>query len=75
MENTYLLCQSYSQGAARKVGARGQRDAHLPDDALDELVHCEGDVSVNGEHFPQRVLVLRRLHVSIQQIPDHLQEG
>lgn len=54
---------------------RQQTVAHLPDDALDELVHCEGDIRVNGEHFPQRVLVLRGLHVSIQQIPHHLQEG
>lgn len=50
-------------------------DAHLPYDALDEFVHGEGGVSVNGEHFPQRVLVLRGLHVSIQQVPHHLQEG
>lgn len=52
-----------------------QTDAYLPDDALDDLVHCEGGVGVNGEHFPQRVLILRSFHVSIQQIPNHLQEG
>lgn len=30
-----------------------QTDTRLPDNALDELLHCEADVSVNGEHFPQ----------------------
>lgn len=59
----------------RSLRVRERTRAHLPDDALDEFVHREGGVRVNGEHFPQRVLVLRSLHVSIQQIPNHLQEG
>lgn len=54
--------------AARKLSA------DLADDVLDKLVHGEGDVGVDGEHLPQGVLVLSRLHVSIQEVPHHLQE-
>lgn len=61
--------------AHRERGFERAPPRYLPDDALDELVHGEGDVSVDGEHFPQRVLVLRGLHVPVKQIPDHLQEG
>lgn len=63
--------------SVRKSGGEtvGGWEADLADDALDEFVHGEGDVGVDGEHFPQRVLVLRRLHVSVQQVPHHLQEG
>lgn len=48
---------------------------YLSDDALYELVHGEGNVGVDGEHFPQLVLILRRLHVPIQEIAHHLQES
>jgi len=57
------------------VERENRRGACLPHDALDELVHGEGDVRADGEHLPQRVFVLRRLHVAIQQITNHLQEG
>ncbi len=50
----------------------GQTD--LSDYVLDELVHGEGDVGVNGEHLSERILVLRRLHIPIQQITHHLQK-
>lgn len=63
------LVNNYSSSFLEKTSQ------YLPDDALDELVHRERDVSVNGEHFPQRVLVLRCFHVAIQQIPNHLQES
>lgn len=58
----------------KKMEVRVQTDTRLPDNALDELVHCEANVSMNGEHFPQWVLILGGFHVSIQQIPNHLQE-
>lgn len=48
--------------------------ADLADDALDEFVHGEGNVGVDSKHFPQGVLVLSRLHVSIQKIAHHFQK-
>lgn len=41
---------------------------------LDEFVHGEGDVGVNGEHLSQGILILRRLHIPIQQVTHHLQK-
>lgn len=49
--------------------------SHLSNDALDQLVHGKGDVGVNGEHFTQGVLVLRRVHVPVQEVAHHVQEG
>lgn len=65
----------------RLAAAGGKRkatlpsDTHLPDDALDELVHGESDISMDGEHLSQGVLILGRLHVAIQKVTHHLQEG
>ena len=39
--------------------------ADLSDNALDEFVHGEGNVGMDSKHFPQGVLVLSWLHVSI----------
>lgn len=47
---------------------------YLADDVLDEFVHSEGCIGVDGKHFPQRVLVLSWLHVSVQKIAHHLQK-
>lgn len=54
------------------VSESGQTD--LSDYVLDELVHSEGDVGVNGEHLSERILIVRRLHIPIQQITHHLQK-
>lgn len=48
--------------------------ADLANNALDEFVHGEGNVGMDGKHFPQGVLVLGRLHVSIQKIAHHFQK-
>lgn len=48
---------------------------YLPDNALDELVHGEGNVGMDGEHLPQLVLILRGLHIPVQKIAHHLQKG
>ena len=48
---------------------------YLSDDVLDELVDGEADVGVDGEHLPQRVLVLRGLQVAVQEAAHHVQEG
>lgn len=62
---------SIRKGASYKThdGEKREREREstdLPDDALDEFVHSEGDVGVDGEHLSQRVLILRRLHVTVQ---------
>lgn len=48
--------------------------ADLPDDALDEFVHGEGNVSMDGKHFPQGILILSWFHVTIQKAPHHFQK-
>lgn len=53
----------------------GKDCTDLSDNALDELVHGEGSVGVDGEHLPEGVLVLGGLHVTVQEVPHHLQEG
>lgn len=53
----------------------GSAGSHLSDDALDQLVHGEGDVGVDGEHLAQGILILRRVHVPIQEVAHHVQEG
>lgn len=49
--------------------------AHLPGDALHQLVHGEAHVGVDGEHLAQGVLVLRGVDAALQQAPHHVQEG
>lgn len=69
------LMEAWQDKMTQEIWREERKDAYLPDDALDELVHCEGDVSMNGEHFPQRILVLWSLHISVQKISNHLQKG
>ncbi len=45
---------------------------HLSYDILNELVNGKSDVSVDGEHLSQGVLVLRGLQVSIQKTAYHV---
>lgn len=54
---------------------RESKITDLSDDALDQFVHGEGNVGMDREHLSQRVLVQRRLHVSIQHAAHHLQKG
>lgn len=60
--------------AAHKHSAQDQT-SYLADNILHQLVHSEADVGVDGEHLPQRVLVLRGVDVPVQQAPHHVQEG
>ncbi len=41
-------------------------------DVLNELVNGKSDVSVDGEHLSQGVLILRGLQVSIQKTAYHV---
>lgn len=76
-----MLQTSHIREAKHLCGTDGSRCPHqntglkyLADDVLDEFVHSEGSVGVDSKHFPQRVLVLSWLHVSIQKIAHHLQK-
>ena len=48
---------------------------HLSDNALDEFVHGKGNVGMNGEHLSQRIFILGRVYVAIQQAPHLVQES
>lgn len=50
------------------------KPADLPDNVLDEFVHGEGNVGMDSKHFPQGILVLSWLHVSIQKVAHHFQK-
>lgn len=48
--------------------------ANLPDNILNEFIHGEGNVGMDGKHLPKGVLILGWLHVPIQEIPHHFQK-
>lgn len=49
-----------------------KKKPYLSHYTLDEFVHGEGNVGMDGKHFPQLVLVLRCLHIAIQEVSHHL---
>lgn len=49
--------------------------AYLPDYIVDDLVNSEANVGVDGEHLSERVFILRRVQVTVQQTANHIQEG
>lgn len=49
--------------------------AYLPDYIVDDLVDSEANVGVDGEHLSERVFILCRVQVTVQQAANHIQEG
>lgn len=48
---------------------------YLPNDVVDDLIDGKSNVGMNGEHLSQRIFILSRIQVSIQQASHHIQEG
>ena len=48
--------------------------AYLSNAVVNDLVHREGNVRVNTEHFTQGIFVGRAVHVSIEQISYHVEK-
>lgn len=48
---------------------------YLSDDVVDDFVDGEADIGVDGEHLPQRVLILCRVQVAIKQTAHHIEES